>query len=263
TKWVVAISLWLTIASTANAHFQMIYTPDLLRSKGGIVELRMPFTHPAANGYVMAVDKPLAFYHIKKGKKKDLSTKLVESNWASAENTGISYESSVKLKGLGDNIFVFEMAPYLEKSEDVFIQQFAKTIINVGSLPSDWESDLNLPAEIVPLTKPYAIYEGGSFTGIVRSHGKPVPFAEIEVEYINYLPEMSKNAFSSDPTIQVPAEAFITMTIYADASGTFTFAIPKAGQWGFAALGVGPQKKFKGKELSQDAVIWVQAHELK
>lgn len=247
----------------AQAHFQMVYTPDLLRDKGGYIVLQMPFTHPAANGHVMDADQPLAFYHVKKGKKTDLLKSIEQSTWTSAENMGKSFETEVKLKGLGDNVFIFEMAPYLEKAEDVYIQQFTKTIVNVGSLPTDWESDLELPAEIVPLTKPYAIYEGGSFTGVVRSQGKPVPFAEIEVEYVNYLPEMSKKAFASKANIDVPADAFITMTIYADANGTFTFAIPKAGQWGFAALGVGPETEYKGKELSQDAVIWVQAHKIK
>ncbi|MCG8332935.1 MAG: DUF4198 domain-containing protein, partial [Proteobacteria bacterium] len=35
------------------------------------------------------------------------------------------------------------------------------------------------------------------------------------------------------------------------------------GDWGFAALGVGPDKTYKGKELSQDAVIWIRASDLK
>lgn len=257
-----ALAFFISIPA-AQAHFQLVYTPDLLRDKGGNIVLQMPFTHPAANGHVMEVDKPLAFYHIKKGKKTDLLSSIEESKWTSAENTGKSYQATTRLKGLGDNVFVLEMAPYLEKEEDIYIQQITKSIVNVGSLPTDWEADLDLPAEIIPLTKPYAIYEGGSFTGIVRSHGKPVPFAEIEVEYVNYLPDMEKKAFSSKPNIEVPAEAFVTMTIYADASGTFTFAMPKAGQWGFAALGVGAKKEHKGKELSQDAVIWVQAHEIK
>ncbi|MDY0220284.1 MAG: hypothetical protein RBR67_04025 [Desulfobacterium sp.] len=38
--------------------------------------------------------------------------------------------------------------------------------------------------------------------------------------------------------------------------------IPKAGWWGFCPLGVGPIKEHKGKELSQDAVIWVNAQDI-
>ena len=48
-----------------------------------------------------------------------------------------------------------------------------------------------------------------------------------------------------------------------DANGVFTYALPKAGWWGFAALGVGPDTKHDGKPLSQDAVIWVQAVDMK
>ncbi|SBS33301.1 Nickel uptake substrate-specific transmembrane region [Marinomonas aquimarina] len=247
-------------ASVATAHFQMLYTPELLRDNGGQISLKLPFTHPSESGHVMAVDQPNAFYMIKKGKKTDLLDSVTPTKWTSASNTGESYEADVTLRGLGDYVFIYEMAPYLEASEDVYIQQITKSIVNVGSLPTDWNEDLGLKAEIVPLTKPYAIYEGGTFNGVVKSQGEPVPFAEIEVEYVNYEPNMTTNAFSEDANIEPPADAFITMTIFADANGTFTFGIPKAGQWGFAALGVGSDKEFKGKELSQDAVIWVQAH---
>jgi cobalt/nickel transport protein len=47
-----------------------------------------------------------------------------------------------------------------------------------------------------------------------------------------------------------------------DEDGYFTFGIPRAGFWGFAALGSGPVKEHEGKELSQDAVIWVRAYDV-
>jgi len=250
-------------SASAQAHFQMVYTPELLRERGGSITLKAPFTHPADNGHVMTIDAPEAFYQLRKGKKTDLLPSVKKIDWTSAENTGPAFEVDARLKGLGDNIFVYRSAPYFEESEDIYIQQITKTIVNVGSLPSGWEEDLGLDAEIVPLTKPYAIYEGGTFTGVVKSQGQPVPFAEIEVEYVNYLPDLSKNAFSADAQIEPPADAFVTMTIFADANGTFTFGMPKAGQWGFCALGVGPKTEHNGKEMSQDAVIWVQAHPVK
>jgi cobalt/nickel transport protein len=251
------------LSSQATAHFQMVYTPDALRERGGMITLKLPFTHPASSGYVMSVDKPEQFFAVRKGKKTDMLDSLKPIQWTSGENTGPAYEATVKLRGLGDNIFVLQPAPYLEKEEDKYIQQITKSIVNVGSLPTDWNDELGLAAEIVPLTKPYAIYEGGTFTGVVKSAGQPVPFAEIEVEYLNYVPDMKSNAFATTPTITPPGQAFITMTLYADANGTFNFSIPKAGHWGFAALGVGPVKEHNGKELSQDAVIWVQATAVK
>ena len=80
---------------------------------------------------------------------------------------------------------------------------------------------------------------------------------------VEYKIDMKNNRFTATANVNLPSDLFITMTIYADANGTFTFGIPKAGQWGFAALGVGEKTEFKGKELSQDAVIWVQAHDFK
>ncbi|RBW43943.1 DUF4198 domain-containing protein [Psychromonas sp. B3M02] len=240
----------------------MIYTPELLRAKGGNISLKMPFTHPAASGHVMKVDKPQAFYMIKKGKKTDLIDKVSEIEWESAVDTGHAYQADVKLRGLGDYVFISQPSPYFEAEEGSYIQQITKTIVNVGGLPTDWNEDFGLAAEIVPLTKPYAIYEGGIFTGVVKSRGQAVPFAEIEVEFVNYVPEMDNNRFAKTPLMTTPSDVFITQTIYADANGTFNYVLPKAGQWGFAALGVGEEKTYNGKELSQDAVIWVEATKL-
>ena len=250
------------LSFSASAHFQLLYTPDLLRTKGGEINLKMPFTHPAASGHVMAVDKPEAFYMIKKGKKTDLINTISDIEWQSSVDKGHAYQADVKLRGLGDYVFIVQPSPYFEAEEDIYIQQLTKTIVNVGNLPTDWNEDFGLSAEIVPLTKPYAIYEGGIFSAVVKSNGKPVPFAGIEVEFMNYVPEMDKNQFAKTPIMTPPSEIFVTQTIYADANGTFHFSLLKAGQWGFAALGVGEKKTYKGKELSQDAVIWVQATKL-
>lgn len=252
-----------TLSFSANAHFQMLYTPELLNAKGGSeITFKMPFTHPAASGHVMAVDKPLAFYMIKKDKKTNLIDTITDIEWESAVDKGHAYQAKVKLRGLGDYVFITKPSPYFEAEEDLYIQQITKTIVNVGNLPTDWNKDFGLAAEIVPLTKPYAIYEGGIFSGVVKSRGQPVPFAAVEVEFMNYVPDMENNRFSKEPIMTPPSEIFVTQTIHADANGTFNFSLLKAGQWGFAALGIGEDKTFKGKKLSQDAVIWVQATQL-
>jgi len=247
---------------SANAHFQMLYTPDLLHEKSATISFKMPFTHPAASGHVMTVDKPEAFYMIKKGKKTDLINTISEIEWESALDKGPAYQAEAKLRGLGDYVFIVKPAPYFEAVEDIYIQQITKTIVNVGNLPTDWNKDFGLSAEIVPLTKPYAIYEGGIFSAVVKSRGVPVPFAAVEVEFMNYLPNMQKNHFAKEPVMTPPSEIFVTQTIHADANGTFHFSLLKAGQWGFAALGIGEDKTYQDKTLSQDAVIWVQATKL-
>jgi cobalt/nickel transport protein len=264
-KLMLVLAGWmvLTLSVPAMAHFQMIYTPDSALEKAAEVDFKLVFTHPFEAGHTMDMGQPEQFFVVRKGKKKDLLNSLKPITWTSLTNSGAAYETSYKLRGMGDNVFVLVPAPYLEAEEDVYIQQISKTVVNTAGFPTDWDAEIGLPAEIVPLDKPYALWTGNVFRGIVKSDGKPVPYAEIEVEYLNHTPEMDKNAFAKAALVEAPQDAYVTMTIKANAAGEFSFGIPKAGWWGFCALGVGPDKEHNGKELSQDAVIWVQAQDMK
>lgn len=259
------------MATSALAHFQMVYTPNMALEKGKTIELRHVFTHPFADEHTMDMGKqhdskelaPIEeFYVINKGKKTDLLKTLNTITFKGHHNSGAAFASKYKARKMGDHILVMKPAPYYEANEDAYIQQITKTIVNVAGAPTDWDVELGLKAEIVPLTKPYAIWEGGSFTGIVKAKGKIVPYAEIEVEYLNRDVDLKANAMGK-AYVEAPQDAFVTMTIKANKDGEFTFAIPRAGFWGFCALGAGVDKEYKGKELSQDAVIWVEAKSMK
>lgn len=266
-----ALAVSSLLSVNAFAHFQMLYTPNTALTKGKTIELREVFTHPFADEHTMDMGKQHdtkelkaveEFYVINKGKKKDLKKTLKAITFKGHHNSGSAYASQYKARRMGDHILILKPAPYYEKGEDIYIQQITKSIINVAGTPTEWDKDLGLKAEIVPLTKPYAIWEGGSFTGIVKSNGKPVPYAEIEVEYLNRDVDLKNNKMGP-AYVEAPQDAFITMGIKANKDGEFTFTIPKAGFWGFCALGVGSNKEYKGKELSQDAVIWVEAKPMK
>ena len=259
------------LASSAFAHFQMVYTPESALEKGGDLPLKLVFTHPFADEHTMDMglqaDKTregvVDFFVVHKEKKTDLKGTLKDIKFTGSHNAGMGYETTYKARSLGDYVFALTPAPYYEANEDAYLQQITKMVVNVAGAPTDWDAELGLKAEIVPLTKPYSIWAGSTFTGIVKSEGKPVPFAEIEVEYINHDIDIKKNMTNKKGKYTAPQDSFVTIGIKADANGVFTFGIPKAGWWGFAALGVGPDKEYKGKELSQDAVIWVQAKEMK
>jgi cobalt/nickel transport protein len=82
---------------------------------------------------------------------------------------------------------------------------------------------------------------------------KPVPGAEVEVEW------WGKGA------TKAPTDAHVTQVVKADADGVFSFATPKAGWWGFAALMEADEKIEKdGKEKTVElgAVIWVKAYQM-
>lgn len=250
----------LLLPMAAQAHFQLIYTPNVNLEKPAEIPLLLVFWHPFENAHAMDMGKPEQFFVTYKGKKTDLLDTLTPVTFTGAENSAAAFETKYQLKGLGDYIFTLVPAPYLEKTEDKYIQQITKSYVNLGEVPTGWDEPIGLPTEIVPLNKPAAIVAGSTFTGRLLSEGKPVAGAELEIEYIAAEPDLATHT-AGKPRVTPPPGG--TLVAHTDDNGVFTFGLPKAGTWGFAALGTGPKKEFQGKELSQDAVLWVRANDLK
>ncbi|MEE3509568.1 MULTISPECIES: DUF4198 domain-containing protein [unclassified Pseudomonas] len=256
------------LTGAAQAHFQMVYIDETALPRADNLEFALVFTHPFSGGPTMAMGEPLDFSEISAhgGKKIDLRKYLRPVQWQSRDNRVTAYRASIPrnlVRSLGDHIFVLEPEPYLETEEDAYIQQFTKLIVNVGGVPGDWAEPQGLPVEIQPLSKPYANWTGGVFRGVVLADGKPVPFAEIEIEYINHSVDVGKNSFGKKDYVTAPQASFKALTAYADSQGIVTIGLPRAGWWGIAALDIGATKTYQGKPLSQDAVLWVQAKDMK
>ena len=250
----------MTLASTAQAHFQLLYTPEVMLDKPGDIDIALVFGHPMENSHTMNMGKPEAFFVVFKGEKTDLIDSLEAVEWQGpGDEPADAYKASYKIKRNGDYLFGLVPAPYMEGAEDVYIQQITKTILNKGAMPTGWNEPLGLATEIVPMNKPYQTFVGGTFTGQLLSEGKPAPGVECEIEYINTDIDMDANSFSKETTGPIPDTAIVAIT---DDNGMFTFGIPRPGVWGFACLGSGPDKEHDGKELSQDAVLWINASTL-
>ena len=259
------------VSSSLYAHFQMLYTPNMALNKGQKIELRQVFTHPFEDKYTLNMGEqhdtkeflPVEeFYVINKKSKKDLKQSLHAISFQGNVNKGHAYASTYKARKMGDHILVLKPSPFYEKQQDIYIQQLVKTIVNVAGAPTNWNNDLNLDAEIIPLVKPYAIWEGSNFAGIVKSKGKVVPHAKVDITYVNRDINIKNNSMGKD-RYKAPHNAFVTLTIYANANGEFNFTIPKAGVWGFCAQDIVENKSFKGKKLKVDALLWVEAKLMK
>ncbi len=262
----------MVMAAPAEAHFMMAYTPQkTLMEKAENLDLRIVFTHPAEAGHMMDMGGMNEFYAVyKKGEeapaKIDMKGYLKQITWKNPGSSAPAFSAMIprkEIRGMGDYVFVMVPGYYMEKEEDVYMQQITKLIVNVGGVPTIWNEPVGLPCEIVPMIKPYATWVGNTFQGQVLSGGKPVPGAEVEVEFLGHAPDLKSNSLAKKSSVNYPNGALVTQTIIADANGVITFGLPKAGWWGFAALGVGPDTKYEGKDLSQDAVIWVQAFDIK
>jgi cobalt/nickel transport protein len=270
-NYLLVLTVSLALSVPAHAHFQMIYSPDSA-PKSKVINLKLIFTHPFEAGHTMDIGKdesgkihpPVAFGAVHKGKRTDLLDKLNPITFTSNTNSGKAYEADVPLKGMGDYVFYFVPAPYYEDSNDFYIQQCGKSIFNVAGVPTGWQAPVGepLPVEIIPLVQPYALWTGNVFRGMVTCDGKPVPGAKIRIEYMNH--DIEGNAFVKEEKVPAPHNALVAQIIHADGNGVFMYGIPRAGWWGFAALGAsGGNLKYKGKKLRQDAFLWVHALDMK
>jgi len=249
----------LAVSAASHAHFQLLYTPTSQLEKPTTVDMKLVFGHPMENGHVMDMGAPEEFFVMFKDKKTDLLSKLKKITWTGPDNQADAYQVDYKVTRNGDYAFALVPAPYYEAGEGVYIQQITKRYINKGAMPTGWDKPLGLKTEIVPKNKPYQVFAGSTFTGQVLSEGKPAAGVECEIEWINTKIDSKANAFAKENFSATPASAIVAVT---DDNGMFTFGIPKAGKWGFACLGSGPDTEYKGKELSQDAVLWIEAQDL-
>ena len=91
---------------------------------------------------------------------------------------------------------------------------------------------------------------GTGIGGGVVLDGKPVPGAEVEVE-----------SYNKTKGHTAPNEYFVTQVVKADENGVFSYGVPWAGWWGFAALNTAKEKlDYKGepKPIELGAVLWLE-----
>lgn len=237
------------------SHFQMIIpgTNIVEDTKSATINLEFLFCHPFEQT-ILNMEKPIQCGVLINGEKKEdilslLTLKKVDNN--------MMWIASYKLKQPGDYVFYLEPKPYWEPAEEKFIVHYAKTVVNAFGLQNGWDAEIGLETEIIPLTRPYGLYSGNLFCGLVKVNGKPASFIDVEVEYYNV-----------DKKYKAPKEAYITQVIKTDQNGVFVYSMPKPGWWGFAAL-TEREKKMLNKEDKKEylveigAIIWVFVEEMK
>ena len=193
----------------------------------------------------MPLEKP-AFGLTLAGQKTDLSGKLKETKAMGQK----AWEVSYTFQKPGVYTFAMEPQPYWEPAEDCYIIHYTKVIVSAFGLEDGWDAEAGLKTEIVPLTRPFGLYAGNVFQGMVKLDGKPVPNCDVEVEYYNQARKF-----------KAPNDSFVTQVVRTDANGVFTYAAPKAGWWGFAALNSAGEK-IKDKDVELGAVLWVKFHDM-
>ena len=208
----------------------------------------------------MDMGQPRQFYAITRNRKIDLLDKLKPVTFKGSENSAAAFETTFPIRALGDYIFVLDPAPYSKLSRKPLHPPDHQSLRQHGRGPVRLGRPRGSADKIVPLNKPTAIVAGSTFSGQVLTDGKPAANLEIEIEYMAAGAGLATLS-PKPPTITPPPGG--TLVARTDANGVFTFGIPRAGYWGFAAIGSGPAKTFKDKDQEEDAVIWIHANEFK
>jgi len=249
TMWIVGVCL-LAFAHTgavpAHAHFGMLIPSDSMvtQAEGKTVKLQMSFSHPFER-VGMEMERPRTLGVVAHGEKTDLLKGLREIRVMGQK----AWQHDFQVPRPGAYTFYLEPEPYWESAEDCYIVHYTKTTVAAFGDEEGWDREIGLKTEIVPLTRPLGLYAGNVFQGIVKRDGKPVPFAEVEVEY-----------FNQDGKRKAPNDWMVTQTLKADPNGVFTYAAPWAGWWGFAALASAEytlKRDGEEKEVELGAVLWV------
>jgi cobalt/nickel transport protein len=235
------------LAGVCQAHFGVIM-PDkamVMQGDNPNVELTLAFCHPfEQNGMNLA--KPKKFGVVVGKEKIDLLNTLQETKVLDKQ----AWKTTYTLKKPGVYAFYFDPQPYWETAENKYIIHQTKTYVAAFGAEEGWDEEVGLKAEIVPLTRPFGLYAGNVFQGVVKFKGKPAANVDVEVEFWN-----------ADKKVTAPNEYFYTQVVKTDKNGVFTFAAPKAGWWGFSALNL--EKKamdHEGKKVAAEygAVMCVQ-----
>ena len=238
----------------AAAHFQVLLpSADIVTAEGKkLIHLNVVFTHPMEFGPAMEMGVPRQFGVLVHGKKVDLRASLRPAK----VDGKAAYTCAYRIKAPGDYVFYIDPAPYWEPSEGKMIVHYTKVVVDAMSACEGWDSMVGFPVEIEPLVRPYGLWSGNMFRGIVKRHGKPVPFAEVEVEYYN-----------EGRRVKIPSDPFVTQVVKADANGVFSYVMPRAGWWAFAALVEGDEKMKspQGKlvDVEWGGLLWVKTVDMK
>jgi cobalt/nickel transport protein len=237
----------LGLAGVCQAHFGMIL-PDksmVIQGDNANLEMTLAFCHPfEQNGMNLA--KPKKFGVLANKEKTDLTNTLQETKILDKE----AWKATYALKKPGVYAFYFDPQPYWEPAENKYIIHQTKTYVAAFGAEEGWDEEVGLKAEITPLTRPFGLYAGNLFQGMVKFKGKPVAGADVEVELWN-----------PGKKVTAPNDYFITQVVKTDKNGVFSFVPPHAGWWGFSALN--EEKKamdHEGKKVDAEygAVLWVQ-----
>jgi cobalt/nickel transport protein len=251
--WAFAAVL-LAAVSPALGHFNVILPENYAvwsATKGDSVPYRFVWGHGYEHVWFDAT-KPAALFAITpSGSKVDLLRKLKRKDVMGEDRAyHKAYSFPLEVDERGDYIVGMKAALIWDKEEEIFLQDYAKSILHVQDKLS-WDQPANLDFELIPLTRPYGLQVGGVIQVQLLYHGKPLPGCQVELEKLQpFIPD----------EYDLPGEEFITFEAKSDPNGIVTFGLHEEGWFAITATRETGKEFTQGKrvgELIERSTFWI------
>lgn len=191
--------------------------------------------HDAGTRFVNGTPQP---------ERRDLLGDMEESLYLDTKAWG----ANVAIDQPGLYQFITETRPRLNAERQCFEQQYVKSILPVCGVEEGWERPAGLRLEILPLTRPFGLTAGSSFTGKALGPDGPLVNARVYMDRIRTEKKTGPLPWQHD------------LEARTDANGQFTF-IPGAPGWWCCVVEV-PGQPLKGPDgqptsLILGSVLWL------
>jgi cobalt/nickel transport protein len=208
------------------------------------------FDAKAPTAYVVAPD----------GEREPVSLEPVEMEDPETGLPRAAFRLRYTPENIGDSWLVLEAPPYPIEEEGEAVQDYVKQCIHVMA-EQGWDSELGLPVELVPLTRPYGLEPGFAFTARAYMGGEPMAGATVEIEKFNGF-HVGEEML---PTDQFGMEdvPMITRVAKTDAFGYVTYTLDEPGWWMISVSAESGTAAVEGEEYPRvlRGGLWVHVDE--
>ena len=240
--------------AAVRAHFNVLLPARYEQwraSRGQEVPLRLLWGHGYEHAWLDA-RRPAELVAISPtGKVTNLIDAIKPATVRSADGKersafGFTYRPAER----GDHILAMRAALLWDEEEEVFLQDYAKSVLHVQDKVG-WDRRVGHPLELVPLNRPYGLLPGQIVRMLVLRDGKPLPGCAVEIEKLSATPPAES---------ELPGEEFITFEAVSDSVGVVVFGMHDEG-W-FALTATHPTDRqvehdgHKGR-LVERATFWI------
>lgn len=244
---------------SAFAHEHFLYTSNLDVSGVSKFKMKAILGHPASGKEadplnIATIDGkshlPNAFFVVHNGEKKDLLSKVtigkVKTESGERVSLDATFGSEDGLKGKGAWVFVMDSGVTVDSGYTFHPVQ--KLIVAKDGIGNDdyMKRVADGYREIIPLLSPVNAWKENVFRGkFVDEKGNPIKGARIGINFINAEFDVDKDTWKGGDKKEK-----VSVNVFTDDNGIFTFTPSRAGQWVIRAVELIDRDKKEVKDAS-------------